>query len=123
MEGHLARQADRQGVFQPAQKIVSPPKAMMKLLSAISLFLCSLSLLAKDSLMPVADGKIPQDVASLWQGYDPRVEPLEVEVVREWEQAGLTVRYLRYRIGTFNGVLSDKKRKIPILIYIFENLG
>ena len=75
----------------------------MKFLSAFLLFFCSLSLLAKESLPPLVDGKIPQDVASLWKGYDPRVEPLEVEVVREWEQDGLTVRYLRYRIGTFKG--------------------
>jgi|TARA_B100000959_G_scaffold48940_1_gene50398 cephalosporin-C deacetylase-like acetyl esterase len=75
----------------------------MKFLSVILLFFGSLSLLAKESLPPVAAGKVPQDVASLWEGYDPRVEPLEVEVVREWEQDGLTVRYLRYRIGTFKG--------------------
>ena len=75
----------------------------MKCFSIILLVFSSLPLLAKDSLAPVVAGKVPQDVASLWKGYDPRVEPLEVEIVREWEQDGLTVRYLRYRIGTFKG--------------------
>ncbi|MFP6900553.1 MAG: acetylxylan esterase [Opitutales bacterium] len=75
----------------------------MKCLSVILFVFSSLPLLAKDSLPPLALGKVPQDVASLWQGYDPRVEPLEVEVVREWEQDGVVVRYLRYRIGTFKG--------------------
>ncbi len=75
----------------------------MKCFSLILLVFSSLPLLAKDSLSPLVGGKVPQDVASLWKGYDPRVEPLEVEVVREWEQDGLTVRSLRYRIGTFKG--------------------
>ncbi|MBL61833.1 MAG: hypothetical protein CMI30_00335 [Opitutae bacterium] len=75
----------------------------MKCFSLILLVFSSLPLLAKDSLSPLVGGKVPQDVASLWKGYDPRVEPLEVEIVREWEQDGLTVRSLRYRIGTFKG--------------------
>ncbi|MDA9962546.1 acetylxylan esterase [Opitutales bacterium] len=75
----------------------------MKCCSFILFVFSSLSLLAKDSLSPLVDGKIPQDVTSLWKGYDPRVEPLEAEVVREWEQDGLVVRSLRYRIGTFKG--------------------
>ena len=102
MEGHAASQADRQSVFQSSQKIVTSNLGL-KLLSASLLILGSLPLLAKDSLSPLVDGKVPQDVACLWKGYDPRVEPLETEVVREWEQDGLTVRYLRYRIGTFKG--------------------
>jgi len=76
----------------------------MKCLSGLLLLaFCGLPLLAKDSLAPVVSGKVPQDVASLWAGYDPKVEPLEIEVVREWEQDGLVARYLRYRIGTFKG--------------------
>jgi len=56
---------------------------------------------AADSLSPLK--KVPQNVAELWAGYDPQKEPLQTEVVREWEEDGVVVRYLRYYIGTFKG--------------------
>ena len=56
---------------------------------------------AADSLPPLK--KVPQNVAELWAGYDPQKEPLRAEVVREWEEDGVVVRYLRYYIGTFKG--------------------
>ena len=57
---------------------------------------------AADSLSPLK-GKVPQTVAELWAGYDPRKESLKSEVVREWEEDGVVIRYLRYYIGTFKG--------------------
>ncbi len=45
----------------------------------------------------------PQTVAELWADFDPRKEPLEVELVREWKEGGGVYRYVRYRIGTFKG--------------------
>ena len=47
--------------------------------------------------------KSPQNVAQLWAGYDPRKEPLEVEVVRQWKEDGLILSYVCYQIGTFKG--------------------
>ena len=46
---------------------------------------------------------MPQNVAELWAGYDPRKEPLRTEVVREWEEDGVEVRCVRYFIGSFKG--------------------
>ena len=45
----------------------------------------------------------PQNVEQLWAGYDPRAEPLDVRIVREWQEDGLTLRYVVYAIGTFRG--------------------
>jgi cephalosporin-C deacetylase-like acetyl esterase len=100
----------------------------MKCLSGLLLLaFCGLPLLAKDSLAPMVGGKVPQDVASLWAGYDPKVEPLEIEVVREWEQDGLVVRSLRYGIGTFKGKVAhmaafyafpEKGKDFPGVIHI-----
>ena len=56
---------------------------------------------AADSLPPLK--KVPQNVAELWAGYDPRKELLRAEVVREWEEDGVIIRYVRYFIGTFKG--------------------
>ena len=56
---------------------------------------------AADSLPPLK--KVPQNVAELWAGYDPRKEPLRTEVVREWQEDEVKVRYVRYFIGSFKG--------------------
>ena len=37
------------------------------------------------------------------EGFDPRAEPLEVEVLKEWEEDGVVLKVLRYRIGVFKG--------------------
>jgi len=58
---------------------------------------------AKDTLLPLEVGKVPQNVEDLWAGYDSTIEPLDVKVVREWKGEGLTYRYLTYTIGTFKG--------------------
>ena len=46
---------------------------------------------------------IPQSVAELWADFDPRKEPLKVEVIREWKEDGGVFRQVRYLIGTFKG--------------------
>ena len=66
----------------------------------------TLTLLTVLLLLPLsafAADKPPQTVAELWSGFDPRKEPLEVEIVREWKEDGGVYRYVRYLIGTFKG--------------------
>ena len=58
---------------------------------------------AADTLPPLVDGKVPQTFDELWAGYDPRAEPLDVEVVKAWEEDGVVCRVVRYRIGVFKG--------------------
>ena len=48
--------------------------------------------------------EVPRTVESLWAEYDPRHEPLDAKVVREWEEGGIVFRYVTYHIGTFKGV-------------------
>ena len=57
----------------------------------------------KETLPPLQDGKVPSNVDELWQGFDPRAEPLDVEVLKGWEEEGVVFRLLRYRIGVFKG--------------------
>ena len=45
-------------------------------------------------------------MAELWSSYDPDAEPLEVKVIKEYQEDGLTIRMLTYTIGTFKGVKS-----------------
>ena len=51
----------------------------------------------------IEDGKVPKTFEELWAGFDPRSEPLDVEVLKEWEQDGVVLKVLRYRIGVFKG--------------------
>ena len=58
---------------------------------------------AQETLAPLKNGVAPQTHAELWADYDPRVEPLDVEVLKEWEEDGVLLKVLRYRIGIFKG--------------------
>jgi pimeloyl-ACP methyl ester carboxylesterase len=46
---------------------------------------------------------IPQTREELWSGIDMRAEPLDVEVLKEWEEDGVVLKVLRYRVGVFKG--------------------
>ncbi len=58
---------------------------------------------AEETLPPLKEGKAPTTVPEMWAGFDPRKEPLDVEVLQEWTEEGVVIRVLRYRIGTFKG--------------------
>jgi len=65
---------------------------------------CGQSQLAgTETLPPIKDGKAPQSQEEMWFGFDPRAEPLEVEVLKEWEEDGVVLKVLRYRLGVFKG--------------------
>lgn len=52
----------------------------------------------------LADGpKAPSTVTELFTDFDPRKDPLDPSVVREWERDGIVYRYVTFHIGTFRG--------------------
>ena len=61
------------------------------------------SSLAQETLPPLKEGVAPQIFEALWAGYDPRAEPLEIETLKAWEEDGVVLRVVRYRIGIFKG--------------------
>ncbi len=68
---------------------------MVRVLSLLFLACC---------ISPVfADDSVPKTVTALWSNFDPRKDPLDAKVVREWEQDGIVYRYITYHIGTFKG--------------------
>jgi hypothetical protein len=69
----------------------------------LSLIITISSLADENSLPALRDGKAPQTFDELWEGYDPAAEPLEASVLKEWEQDGVVLRVVRYRIGIFKG--------------------
>jgi dienelactone hydrolase len=61
------------------------------------------SVLAKETLSPLEGDLVPQTYSELWSDFDPRAEPLDVEVLKEWEEDGVVLMVLRYRVGIFKG--------------------
>jgi hypothetical protein len=59
--------------------------------------------LAAETLPPLIGGKAPTNLDELWAGFDRRKEPLEDEMLHEWEQDGAVCRVVRYRVGVFKG--------------------
>ena len=57
----------------------------------------------QETLPPLKDGIALQTFEALWAGYDPRVEPLDIEILKAWEEDGVMLRIVRYRIGIFKG--------------------
>lgn len=47
--------------------------------------------------------KAPATVKELFADFDPRKDPLDTKVVREWEKDGIIYRYVTFHIGTFKG--------------------
>lgn len=58
---------------------------------------------AAETLPPLVDGVAPVSVDETWAGFDPRREPLDVEVLKEWEEDGVIVKVIRFRVGVFKG--------------------
>lgn len=53
--------------------------------------------------LAAANGTVPQTVRDLWADFDPRRDPLETEIIREWTENGGVFRHVRFLVGTFKG--------------------
>jgi len=67
---------------------------------------------AQETLPALVDGKSPQNYEELWKGFDPQKEPLDVEVLKQWEEDGVVMKVLRYRVGIFKG-----KKSMMLAVY------
>lgn len=71
---------------------------------ALMLSICSATCGQLRETLPPLDGKpAAQDFQQMWAGFDPRAEPLEVEILKEWEEDEVVLRIVRFRIGVFKG--------------------
>jgi len=59
---------------------------------------------AENAVFPQS-ATIPQTLAELWAGFPEfdKATPLEVEVLKAWEQDGVVCRLVRYHVGVFKG--------------------
>lgn len=86
----------------------------------------------ENETLPALNGsEAPQSFEAMWSGFDPQAEPLETEVLHEWEEEEVIFRIVRFRIGVFKGQkamlaavygfpknLAAKGKRIPGLVQI-----
>jgi len=60
----------------------------------------------KETLPELGSGAAPSNFEQMWAGFDPRAEPLETEVIKQWEEDGVVLQIVRFRIGVFKGNVS-----------------
>jgi hypothetical protein len=56
-----------------------------------------------ETLPPLGEAEVPRTFEEMWGEFDPRAEPLDVEVLHQWEEEGVAMQVLRYRVGIFKG--------------------
>jgi dienelactone hydrolase len=76
---------------------------------------------------------VPQSVTELWGDFDPREDPLETEVIREWKSDGMVLCHVRFFVGTFKGKPArmtaiygfpeGTKEKLPAVLHIHGGGG
>lgn len=69
----------------------------------VCVLLGGVAAMGEETLAPLGQGADPKTRDALWADFDPRKEPLDVEVLKEWEEDGVVLRVLRYRVGVFKG--------------------
>lgn len=71
----------------------------------IAVSICGITLRAarSETFPALKDNRAPRNLSEMWGGFDPQAEPLETEVLQEWEENGVILRIVRFRIGVFKG--------------------
>ena len=72
-------------------------------LLCLTALLAMLTSVRAETLPPLKDGKVPQNLDELWAGFDPLKESLEIEITKSWEVDGVACQIIRYRVGIFKG--------------------
>lgn len=87
----------------PNFDLVRPPLFQCLTIASFAILLTMPASGQDRETFPVEPQNIPQTYQSLWAKYDPRSEPLDVEVLKEWEQDDVVLSIVRYRVGIFKG--------------------
>ena len=66
----------------------------------------------RNTLPELVDNVAPKNFQEMWTGFDPRAEPLETETIHQWEEEGVILQIVRFRIGIFK-----KQRAILTAVY------
>ena len=85
-------------MHHPFTLVLSIALAMTSLLPQIGLAE------TEDTFSPYeSDEDVPKSALAVWETYDASAEPLDIEVIKEWDTEGITTRYITFTVGTFKG--------------------
>jgi len=79
---------------------------MKNLVCSLLLFVVSVSFVSaeeSETFPPLVEDQVPNNLEQMWGDFDPRAEPLEIEVLKEWEEDNVLLRIVRFRVGVFKG--------------------
>ncbi len=77
---------------------------MCKFVFLMALLVSTTAVGQEQDTLPALKGEVaPRNFREMWAGFDPRAEPLETETIQEWEEDGVVLRIVRFRIGVFKG--------------------
>lgn len=105
---------------------------MSKFVLLLALLVPTAAMGQEQETLPALKGGIaPRNFQEMWAGFDPRAEPLEVETIKQWEEDGVVLRIVRFRMGVFKGqkaklaaiygfpkVATPNGKKLPGLVQI-----
>ncbi|KJD37189.1 hypothetical protein PW52_01675 [Tamlana sedimentorum] len=66
-------------------------------------FVSSAQSILEETFPPLTNIEAPQSYDELWKSFNPRAEPLDTEILHEWEEDNIVMQVLRYRVGVFKG--------------------
>lgn len=58
---------------------------------------------SKDTLPHMTAETLPEDIPALWAMFDSTKDPLEMNVLHEYEKESVTIKVISYVVGTFKG--------------------
>lgn len=95
-------------IFTNSQQIMTHSRTVLSFLlcAALQTPLLTSAASAADSLRPWTAAEVPRTATDVWKDYDPRAEPLDVRVIREWQTDDIVTRYITFRVGEFRGAES-----------------
>ena len=99
-------------------KIMSKRLLILLVLAGLAGFAGNMASGEEESLPPLKDGMAPANLDELWGNYDPRKEPLETGILKQWKQDGVVLEVVRYRIGIFKG-----QKSMMVAIYGYPEGG
>ncbi len=58
---------------------------------------------AQETFSRSENGLVPQAYDQLWGDFDARADPLDIEILEQWEEEGVLLKIVRFRVGVFKG--------------------
>lgn len=76
---------------------------LMLATAAVALLAARVAAAGDETLRSLQGERAPRNLDEMWGRFDARAEPLEIEVLHQWEEDNVQLQVVRFRIGVFKG--------------------